>query len=405
MTTLLKASLAALLAMCLTAGARDTFTREEWQALESERQIAETQLQTLREAGRETVETIDDIDAALIASALDTRRRESDAARAETALQDLEQRAAAARRSLYTDETALGDLMAALAATNRRRPPALIVSPGRANEAIRRAVLMRATQPVLEARAHDLRKEVAGLARIERDLKQEQTRLVAAETELAARKIEIETLAARKRAESQRIGTDVSALSARATRLGQEAATLRGLLDALEAIAPDRPGMKPARKAASIRVAAAAPPKLLARPATPAPPAKVAKLTAGNLLKPVSGPRSVGFGDRIAGGGKAEWIAFATRAEAQVTAPAAGEVEYAKPFRSYGSMLILRTDENYRVILMGMSRIYVTEGQMVAAGEPVGRMPDRADPAPELTLELRLGDKVLDPSQWLGPEG
>ncbi|MDP1556054.1 MAG: peptidase M23, partial [Hyphomonas sp.] len=55
----------------------------------------------------------------------------------------------------------------------------------------------------------------------------------------------------------------------------------------------------------------------------------------------------------------------------------------------------------YNVILSGMSRIYVSEGQSVSAGEPVGRMPDRDDPAPELTVELRLGDRVLNPAEWM----
>jgi len=61
----------------------------------------------------------------------------------------------------------------------------------------------------------------------------------------------------------------------------------------------------------------------------------------------------------------------------------------------------LRTSDGYHVILTGMSRIYVTEGQTVSAKEPVGRMPDRADPPPQLNMELRLGDKVMNPAQWL----
>jgi septal ring factor EnvC (AmiA/AmiB activator) len=94
-------------------------------------------------------------------------------------------------------------------------------------------------------------------------------------------------------------------------------------------------------------------------------------------------------------------VVFQTRAEAQVTAPVGGTVEFARPFRTYGQMLILRTSDGYHVILSGMSRIYVSEGQTVSAGEPVGLMPDRDDPAPELTVELRLGDKVLDPAKWM----
>ena len=147
------------------------------------------------------------------------------------------------------------------------------------------------------------------------------------------------------------------------------------------------------------------------RPKLPAPtvqrtptsrPLGVAAL--GALVQPTAGNVIHGFGDKMPTGGKTEWITFATRQAAQVVAPIGGKVEYARPFRSYGSMLILRTSDGYHVILTGMSRIYVTEGQTVSANEPVGRMPDRAEPAPQLNMELRLGDKVMNPAQWL-PSG
>jgi len=51
-----------------------------------------------------------------------------------------------------------------------------------------------------------------------------------------------------------------------------------------------------------------------------------------------------------------------------------------------------------------MNRIYVSEGQTVSTGEPVGIMPERDDPLPELSVELRLGDKVLNPAQWIASD-
>ena len=129
------------------------------------------------------------------------------------------------------------------------------------------------------------------------------------------------------------------------------------------------------------------------------------KAVLGALKPPVAGSLVRAFGEKLPTGGKSEWIAFATRANAQVVAPVGGTVEYARPFRTYGSMLILRTSDGYHVILSGMSRIYVTEGQKVATGEPVGRMPDRSDPPPELNMELRLGDTVMNPADWLPRRG
>ncbi len=390
------------LAVSLTAGARDTFTRDEWMALETERQAAESELARLKKSDTKTRIEAEDIDAALMTGVLDARRREEDASKAEAALVALRARQTDLHKALLTDERAIGDLTTALAASARRKPPALIVSPGRANDAIRRAVLMNAISPQLEARAHEARGEIETLARTERDLRVETSRLAAAEARLAAKQIELETLAAAKRAEAGRMGTDIEALRARARTLGEQAETLRDLIAALEAIAPEAPSLKPARtKSAAIRRVAAEPAAAPAPPRVTAPATPSERLKKGKLAVPVAGARAVSYGDKLPGGGKAEWITIRTRSEAQVTAPVAGEVEYARPFRSYGSMLIVRTPDNYRVILTGMSRIYVTEGQSVASGEPVGRMPEREDPAPELTLELRLGDTVMNPAEWL----
>ena len=77
-------------------------------------------------------------------------------------------------------------------------------------------------------------------------------------------------------------------------------------------------------------------------------------------------------------------VSIATRAGAQVTAPADGWVVYAGPFRSYGQLLILNAGGGYHVLLAGMERISVDLGQFVLAGEPVAVMgngvPNRRHP-------------------------
>jgi murein hydrolase activator len=407
MTSLIKTLLFFTLAIALTAGTRETYTRDEWMALETERKDAEAELARLKSGSARSLSDAEDLDAALMTGVLEARRREDEAAGAEGRLADLRTRQAQLHKALLTDERAIGDLTTALAASARRRPPALAVSPGRANEAIRRALLVNAITPQIRSRAKAARGEIETLGRTERSLRAEQMRLDAAKARLASQQIELESLAAQKRADAGRMGTGIAALQDRATRLGIEAETLRDLIAALQAIAPEAPSLKPVRAKKSGLTAVTARPAAPAAIARTTPPAKTAttdRLKKGSLLMPVTGARSVAFGDKLPGGGKAEWIAIRTRSEAQITAPATGEVEYARPFRSYGSMLILRTPENYRVILTGMSRIYVTEGQSVSAGEPVGRMPDRDDPPPELTLELRLGDSVLNPAEWLAKD-
>lgn len=397
---LVRSIFSACLALALTAAAPDTFTRQDLEALEKEKRAAEQRLAALESAETATVRDIHSLDQDLLAAAAEAHRREAQAVAAEKSLIELSLRRDQAAAELLESEGAYEDLIAALAAANRRRPPSLIVSPGQAGTAVRRAVLMQATLPQLNARAAAISGEIDALNRLEQQIRGEQARLAAAEATIALKKEEIERLAAMKRSQFEGLSGDMAALRARADTLGREADTLRDLLTALESNAPSAPGAKPKQRP---QLAALKPaPAAKTRPAATSPAPRAAL---GSLIQPVSGTVLHRFGDRLAGGGKAEWVSFTTREEAQVVAPAGGTVEYARPFRSYGAMLILRTSDGYHVILMGMSRIYVSEGQIVAAGEPVGRMPDRSEPPPELTLELRLGDRVLNPAEWMARGG
>lgn len=390
----------------LMAVAPDTFTRAELDALEAERKAAVEQLAALEKEGQAAVTDLRTLDDELLAAAMEARRREEQATRAELSLADLRVRRAEAHAELIESEAALEDLLAALAAANRRRPPALVVSPDNSGLAIRRAILMQATYPKLEDRAASISKEIADLNTLEANITAEQARLGAAEATLALKKEEIERLAAQKRSAFEGISGNAEALRRRADQLGKAAGTLRDLLAALETDAPEAPGLKPKERPqlAALRTTK---PKVTTPKAgeVAAPVTKpLGKSSLGGLKQPVAGTLRYKFGDKLPGGAKAEWLVFTTRGEAQVVAPVSGNVEYARPFRSYGQMLILRTSDGYNVILSGMSRIYVSEGQSVSAGEPVGRMPDRDDPAPELSVELRLGDRVMNPAEWMASD-
>lgn len=400
--------LACLFLVPLIAAAPDTFTRADLEALEAERQAAMAELAALESQGEIAVTDIRTLDETLLSTAMEARRREEQASRAETQLVILEARRTEARAELLQSETALEDLLGALAAANRRRPPALVVSPGNSGTAIRRAILMQATYPKLSDRAGAISKEIAELNSLEANIRAEQARLGAAEATLALKKEEIERLAASKRAAFEGIAGNLDGLRNRADRLGKEAGTLRELLAALESNAPGAPRMKPEKRPQLAALTTPKPgkskPAAIPGPATKNTAEPLGKSALGGLRQPAAGTLLHGFGAALPSGGKTEYVVFQTRAEAQVTAPVGGTVEFARPFRTYGQMLILRTSDGYHVILSGMSRIYVSEGQTVSAGEPVGLMPDRDDPAPELTVELRLGDKVLDPAKWMSSD-
>ena len=83
---------------------------------------------------------------------------------------------------------------------------------------------------------------------------------------------------------------------------------------------------------------------------------------------------------------------------------------YAGPFRSYGQVLILNAGDGYHVLLAGMDRTTVEQGQFVLAGEPVAAMGetrvasaatlDLSAPQPVLYVEFRKDGISIDPTPW-----
>lgn len=99
-----------------------------------------------------------------------------------------------------------------------------------------------------------------------------------------------------------------------------------------------------------------------------------------------------------------------TESEAVVVAPADALVAFAGPFRSYGQLIILNVGNGYHIVLIGMSKINVTQGQFVLSGEPIGMMAmqfiansvalDIGKTAPILYIEFRKQGKPVKPTPW-----
>ena len=98
-------------ALLLAAAEPDTFTREELNALETEKLAAERKLAVLESTGTEAMKDIGNIDAELIAAAMESQRREEQASDAEKSLIDLGTRRVAAQMRLLENQQALEDLI------------------------------------------------------------------------------------------------------------------------------------------------------------------------------------------------------------------------------------------------------------------------------------------------------
>ena len=403
MTFLKRLLVAGSVLVCLGASP-EQYSRDELNRLEAERKAAVAKLQALESAETVVKTDLSSLETDLISAAMESRRREEQATASELRLIDLNTRLAKARDELALSERALEDLIATLATSSRHPPPALVVSPDEANRAIRSAIIMGDVAPRLNEMTINLAKEIEELRRLEADVRKENARLDAAEATLALKQVEIEQMAAQKRANFENVSDEAERLRKRVGEIAQEAETLKELLAALEDTAPRAPRMKPEIVLASTTPSPAKTPVTRAPSPTPTIDPNLKPLGAsdlGGLAQPVTGMVSVGWGDKLPGGEPSQGLYLQPRSEAQVTSPVDGRIEYAEPFRSYGLLLIIATSDGYHVLLSGMGQIYGTPGQTVKTGEPVGRMPARETPPPELYMEIRKDGRPMDPARWM----
>jgi septal ring factor EnvC (AmiA/AmiB activator) len=270
-------------------------------------------------------------------------------------LEALHQRESALVAELGRDRGQLARLLSALQLFRRNPPPALLVSPGDARDAVRAAILIRAMTPELQSRADGYARQARAVSALRREAAAASEQLFTAESLVADRKGELERMIVEK------------------TRLERAYAQ--------EALTGD----------AEQRTLGALTDGLVARPAT-------GPLT---LASPVPGPIAHRFGDVMPTGGRAAGMTIRTEKGHAIASPAAGVVEYAGPLSGWGVVLILRAQGAYHLVLAGMDQVSVAPGQSVAPGATVGRMAERGASEPELYFEVREDGAPVDPQRWM----
>lgn len=386
---------------------------------EAARQETERALETLREdleRQREAEERIAREVAALEAdrAALNTEllatagrigELETVLGRVENRIEALVEREDDLKASLRGRSGILAELIAALQRMGRRPPPAVLVGPGDALETVRTAMLLGAVLPGLRLETEALAADLAELARLKREIDGERTRLLAETRALDEQRTRIALLVEAKRLVATSSAEELATVRRRAEELAARAQDMEELIASLdrEIAVAEREAAGPAERSPQEMLGALRDPARL-EPAMPFADTK------GLLPMPAAGAVVREFGAPDEFGTASRGIAIATRASAQVTAPADGWVVYAGPFRSYGELLILNVGDGYHVLLAGMEAIAVDLGQFVLAGEPVGQMGGvvlasaanvtvgRSQPL--LYVEFRQDGQSIDPGPW-----
>jgi len=308
------------------------------------------------------------------------------------------------RNSLDGRRAVIGEVLAALQRIGRRPPPALISSPEDALQSVRTAMVLGAVLPEMRHEVEALANDLSALLAVRKKIDAERDQL---KTEVAALDGERARMTALVEERQKQISDREKALDAERARAGNLARDVDNLKDL---IAKLEQGLDPAARDAREAARSDSRPALSAfrDPGRLAPAVAFVSLR-GQVPIPVNGVKLKDFGAPDSSGGAEKGLSIATRAGAQVTAPADGWVVYAGPFRSYGQLLILNVGGGYHVLLAGMERISVDLGQFVLTGEPVAVMGKGSHIAavlatgssqPVLYVEFRKDGIPVDPGPW-----
>ncbi|MDE2383096.1 MAG: peptidoglycan DD-metalloendopeptidase family protein [Alphaproteobacteria bacterium] len=359
----------------------------------------QSQLQTVQQTLAQSNAKVSDITAALAAAlkaqsdiserlvALGGKIREQQAAAAESdaRLRQLEGQSVTLASDLAAKSDELSSLLAGLQRLQQNPPPALVVEPGNVLEALRGAMMFGAVVPDFSAKAKDLKARLDELQAIRDATVDERQRQAEAMQALNASQDELQNLQRQKKAFAEAAQQNLAAEKANAAALADKAKSLQQLLADLQKAREAEEQRKSAEAKAAADAAAKAEAERQAALQRSLAPLSTQK---GKLTYPVAGSLIKSFGDDTGLGTKLDGLAIATPANAAVTAPVDGKVEFAGNFRSYGQLLILNAGEGYLVLLAGMKQISAEMGQVVRMGEPVGVMGDGPS-----TLTL-LGDET-----------
>ena len=368
-----------------------------------------------------------------VAMAAKVRDHEAETAGIEAKLAELGREEAATRSALRDRRDQFAQVLTALQALARHPPEALLVHPMGPTDMVRGAILLRAAVPEIERRAWRLRDDLDELRGTRATIRAEREKLARATDAMREERDQLDSVMKRKSALRAQAAAESRAAAKRVAALADEAEDLRDLMRRLEHEREIREAEERQRAEAEAKARAEAEAKAQAEAKTRATTAETAakaeaeakrraaaqakaeaeaqaraeatrvpiSKSRGRLMFPAVGTVVGRYGQHLDTGLTRKGVDIQTRPNAQVVAPFGGRVAFAGPFRGYGLLLIIEHGEGYHSLLAGMARLDATLGQMVVAGEPVGRMnqPDSGNSV--LYVELRRNGQPINPLPWL----
>ena len=391
-------ALAASLTLAIT-GAR-AGTADQAQELSTvERQLQSSKsVQEIIAAGIDAaIREQEEISAKLVAISQRIQAAETSISGSEDELLKLNKEQVSILASLGEKQDVLSELLAGLQRLEQNPPPAFVVEPNDVLAALRGAMMFGTIVPELREEADALARDLARLEQLGAGIKARKAAIGAEIASLEASLNDLTRLIERKKELVASGNTELAGERQRAKQLAGQAKNLKQLM---ESLAAERAKQAAAEENSRRKKEAALQQPRLAFAGI-----------RGKLAFPAQGQIIKHFGDGDGLGGRILGTVIATRNNAQVTAPADGQVEFAGPFRSYGEVLILNPGGGYHILLAGMGTITAGTGEFLRAGEPVGQMGNGPssvtllgegvqDGRPVLYIEFRNNTEAIDSGPW-----
>ncbi|GAA5106208.1 murein hydrolase activator EnvC [Bartonella jaculi] len=328
---------------------------------------------------------------ALIKAAKIERTIANDIAEREKKLKKMIVKRAEVHQSLKNHRTEFAEVLAILERMGLNPPPALMVRPEDVLASVRSSVLLGAIVPQMQEKIQALTESLKELINLSNAITMEYAALKTKMQNQAEQRKRLELLLDKKAKLQKRSEEELTEQQRKNIALIKKAQSLEELILELD---------RQSQLSSDVSVQVRKNLQLLEQ--------SNFESRKGSLLFPVLGKKiqSINNSSQITRFGEM----IETESEAVIIAPADALVAFAGPFRSYGQLIILNVGNGYHIVLIGMSRINVMQGQFVLSGEPLGTMGmqfiansvalDIGKTAPILYIEFRKQGKPVNPTPW-----
>lgn len=332
---------------------------------------------------------------------------ETQLARQQASLQDLQQRRETLQSTLGAQRTELAGLLRAAYAVRGPAPLKLMLAQDRVADANRVLTLHRYLQRDRTRRIAELTAQLHELDSVEAQITQTQSQLAATK---AAQRAQLAQLQRDRIAQAQAVAELDQRYRDRVDReqaLGRDARGLQQVLAQLREAAAREAQRKAAaaRAAREAAAAEAARPAQGPRPVRRPPPvviANAAPLRVGGLGWPVSGALLTRFGGTLPDGGTSQGVLIAAPTGTPVKAVADGRVVFADWMNGYGLIVIVDHGNGNMSLYAHNEALLRDVGATIKRGDALASVGNSGGGSrAALYFELRRNGQPVDPMGWL----